>query len=353
MSDPQAGKTPATALDEFCAEHLLDEKWLLAPSLRIGQQWLESALRCTGRMANLHVVTPVALAVELAEPGLSARKLALAGPSIGWLLTHTLCRQLVQRRGSYFAQAATQPTFYQSLYASLCDLRMAAVEPSQIQAEQLETPNKADDLSWLLGAYAEQLAAHHLIDTAGVLRMAIDELSAPGGHQRRQHRLLLVPDLFSAAGLEQSFLRRLPAGAVHAVTIRHAAEAPRPNVQLLQWLPRVAEAPRPSDEQSVTIFRAVGECNEVREVLRRCLTSELPLDEVEILYSDAETYAPLLYQVARRLTDDASLPDGVPITFAEGIPAILSRPGRALECWLRWIDSGFPQPLLVGMLGDG
>ena len=41
------------------------------------------------------------------------------------------------------------------------------------------------------------------------------------------------------------------------------------------------------------------------------------------------------------------------MTFAEGIPASLSRPGRALAGWLHWIDQRFPQRLLVEMIGEG
>ena len=35
------------------------------------------------------------------------------------------------------------------------------------------------------------------------------------------------------------------------------------------------------------------------------------------------------------------------------LPAVISRPGRALSSWLRWIQDGFPQRLLVEMLAAG
>jgi hypothetical protein len=43
----------------------------------------------------------------------------------------------------------------------------------------------------------------------------------------------------------------------------------------------------------------------------------------------------------------------LPITFAEGIPARYSRPGRALMAWLAWAANDFPQATLVRMVQDG
>lgn len=92
-------------------------------------------------------------------------------------------------------------------------------------------------------------------------------------------------------------------------------------------------------------FSAVGETNEVREVLRRCLANGWPLDEVEVLHTDAETYVGRFYEVCAALE--------VPVTFAEGIPVRYSRPGRALSAWLAWVAGDFPQPALVAMIRDG
>jgi ATP-dependent helicase/nuclease subunit B len=93
--------------------------------------------------------------------------------------------------------------------------------------------------------------------------------------------------------------------------------------------------------------------NEVREVLRRCLAENIPLDDVEILHTDTETYAPLIYAIARRYFSDADRSEGIPVTFAEGIPASLSRPGRALVAWLQWIADGYPQRRLVELIENG
>ena len=100
----------------------------------------------------------------------------------------------------------------------------------------------------------------------------------------------------------------------------------------------------PLKDGTAEIFRAVGEANEVREVLRTCLSRGYKFDEVEILHTDAETYIPLIYELLIRPEAELTLDDqGLPVTFAEGIPTRYSKPGRALTAWLAWLREGYMQ----------
>jgi len=47
----------------FCASHMLEEKWLLAPSRRVGQQWLDTVVRSGQPVLNVHVESPETLAL--------------------------------------------------------------------------------------------------------------------------------------------------------------------------------------------------------------------------------------------------------------------------------------------------
>lgn len=66
-------------------------------------------------------------------------------------------------------------------------------------------------------------------------------------------------------------------------------------------MPNPAKAPLPRFDGSACIFRAAGEVNEVREVLRRVLADGYRLDEVELRHTDAGTHVPLVCR-----TDSAS-----------------------------------------------
>ena len=108
----------------------------------------------------------------------------------------------------------------------------------------------------------------------------------------------------------------------------------------------------------------MGEVNEVRGVFQRIFSSRhggsKRLDEVEILHTDYGQYVPLiLEQVTAWLADteesDSSAPeiDMIPVTFAEGVACIYSRPGRALRAWLRWARHDFVQTRAVQLIREG
>jgi ATP-dependent helicase/nuclease subunit B len=114
------------------------------------------------------------------------------------------------------------------------------------------------------------------------------------------------------------------------------------------------QAPPPKGDGSLEILGAAGEVNEVRLALRRCLAGEWPLDEVEILYTDRSTYLPLLFeQLARHFPFETGDLDNLPATFSEGIPALYSRPGKALSAWAVWAMEGYPMQALAGMVAEG
>ena len=67
------------------------------------------------------------------------------------------------------------------------------------------------------------------------------------------------------------------------------------DIRLLANIGKTVEGLQPKNDGSVQLFRAVGEINEVREALRRCLSDKQPIDDVEMLHTDAATYMPLIY----------------------------------------------------------
>ncbi len=58
-----------------------------------------------------------------------------------------------------------------------------------------------------------------------------------------------------------------------AQTVSEEPEVPLPDASLLAWILQPAEAPKARQDGSAEIFHAVGECNEIREVLRRAVST--------------------------------------------------------------------------------
>ena len=92
------------------------------------------------------------------------------------------------------------------------------------------------------------------------------------------------------------------------------------------------------------LFHAGGPEAEVEEVFRRILASGRSLDEAEIACASPQ-YSTLIWEKAMRYD--------WPVTLAQGIPAALTRPGRALLAMTEWIEDDFAAGRLRRMLQSG
>ena len=319
-----------TALRDICRDRVLEEKWLLAPSLRVGFQWLDSVARSGQPVLNVRVKTFQQMVLELVATEMDRRGLAFLRGVRFEVLVDRLFERLRARGGGYTTGLAPSPGLTKTLTQAIRDLRLAGLKSHGLKTGAFEVARKGKEIKTLLEAYEKALEAERLADYAALLCLARERLEGNAG-AIAEETLVLVPEDMTEdlCLLETAFLECIP-------------EKQRINLPVdPSGMPGTAG-----------IFRAVGEVNEVREVLRSCVGQGLPLDEVEILHTDAATYVPLIYEIACRLTDDDT-GEALPVTFAEGIPARYGRPARALLGWLSWIREGYPQSILTRMIQDG
>ena len=83
-----------TNLNDVCSTNLLSRKWLIAPSYRVGHQWIESLVRSGQPVVNLTPTTAIRLALELAGPELAEQGLTLASPTLGPLIIDSAWNKL-------------------------------------------------------------------------------------------------------------------------------------------------------------------------------------------------------------------------------------------------------------------
>jgi ATP-dependent helicase/nuclease subunit B len=320
-----------SALAQACRAQRLAEKWLLAPSLRAGHQWLQTVAASATGVVNVRLKSLKAFAVELAGATLAADGRTLISSSMGWVLIGRALESLRSQSGhrpGYLSALQPSLGFVQSLWRSIQDLRLAGVGARTIRPAQFEVADKGRELIALLGHYETALRKNNLVDYADVLQIATATLP-----RHRFEPLVLLPADLDCTALERALLDAVPADRL----IRLPVDEP--------------VAPFGAGG-AVEIFYSIGEINEVREVLRRCLASGQPLDRVELLHTDAASYVPLIYEEVERLRSEQNL-DSPLATFAEGIPARFSRPGRGLAAWLTWLQHDCPQRLLTRMIHDG
>jgi ATP-dependent helicase/nuclease subunit B len=345
-------------LAEICQRQRLQEKWLLAPSMRVGHQWLDAMTRAGHFAVNVRVKTLKSVALALAAPRMAEQQLKLLSDWAGVLLVDRLFRRLRSGGLDYLGGLEPSLDLAETIYRSLESLRLAGMPPASVDPARFEVSAKGRAVRRILEEYLAQLAADKLVDYAGVLRMAASRLQAePGAID--QEVLVLEPQDFYAATLERQVLDAIPRQRHQVLPVDEPAAVGdstpvQTDRELLRWMAQPDHSPPPLCDQSVQVFRAVGEANEIREVLRRCLNEGIALDDVELLYTDAATYGPLIYEILWAALPEAAEPQQeLPLTLAEGIACRYSRPGRLLAAWVAWIEDDFAQDRLLAMLREG
>lgn len=347
------------SLAEVCRQYLLQEKWLLAPSRRVSYQWLDAVSRAGQTVVNVHVKTLRSLAVDLASPEMTAKNLRLLTGRAGEMLADRVFRKLKTQGLDYLGELQPSTGLAQVLHRTIQAIRLAGLNVGRIPDDRFEVITKGRDVRKIVEAYLDELNGSSWTDYAGALRLAIENVQSNPRALARDV-LVLVPEDLIPHGIECNLLGALPPSQRLDLPVDQPfeevpSETPVLNdLALLRWLPRPAEAPSPFDDDSVKFFHAVGEINEVREVLRRLVAEGIPLDEAELLHTDVDAYVPLVYETfAAVIPDDGNLGDELPVTFADGIPVRFFRPGRLLGAWVAWVREGFPQNRLVAMVREG
>jgi len=347
------------SITAVCSEQLLEEKWLIVPSLRVGYQWLDQVARHGQPVVNTHVKTLTSMALDLAGPIMAAGQLTLASSRAGMLLTDRIIREFSQGQLSYLGLAQPSVGLAETVLASINAIRLAGLSALDLDRSCFEVSTKGDDLELLLQRYLELLAEEKLVDYAWVLTTAQEQLEA-GANERLRDVLLLFPEDLEFSTLEKRVLETFSSDQRISLTVDQPAVGTGPDgtaatdLELCRWLTSTAEAPAPLHDDQVQIRRGVGEVNEIRGVLRHCLQHRLPWDDVELLYTDTDQYVSLAYETISSLSQPGGeLGDELAVTFAEGIPCWYSRPGRALLAWIHWTSNDCQASELVRMVKEG
>ncbi len=340
-------------LTDLCKNRKFHEKWLIAPSLRIGRQWLDSLTLFGANPINFHLKTIRGLAFQLAAGEMEKRKKRLVSGIGLRVMADLAIRKIITGGARYFDGLTITPAFSRVMQSSFSALRAAGLTPDDFTDDTFELPEKSHDIRECYKSYNERLAENGLIDYPELLKIATEAI-VDGSSNYLGETLIIVPYQDDPIPLETKLLENIPKFNILKLEPPLTSPKEASDIRLLSFLHCPSAAPTSTWDGTVDLFAAIGEINEVREVFRRIMTESLKLDEVEILYTDYDTYAPLLYETVARLyeTDGASL-DEFPITFTEGVPVRYSKPARALKAFLQWTANDYPQKLFVTMIQDG
>ncbi|MBW2536029.1 MAG: hypothetical protein JRI55_31345, partial [Deltaproteobacteria bacterium] len=342
------------ALSEALAADPLTEKRLLAPSLRVGYQWLDVVTRRGGAVLNARVSTVRSFAIDLATPTIATFGRALVSGTRKELIIAESFAGIRGGQPGYLAGLDPNPGLIDALVRAIDDLRLAGIRAESLDPGSFEVAEKGEELRWLLRAYEAALDRENLYDFADVIRLASKRAAGLIGPPLAA--LVLMPaDLEPRLrGLERTLWKTLPRRSKRLLDVDLPTDdrgEDGSDAGLLRFVSSPAEAPQPKGDGTAVILRAVGEVNEVREVFRRCIEGGIPFDDVEIVHTDSGTFVPLIHEIAARVA--AGSLETLPVTFDEGIPLRSTRPGRALLAWSSWVREGFSQEVLVCAVQEG
>jgi ATP-dependent helicase/nuclease subunit B len=246
-----------------------------------------------------------------------------------------------------------------ALWSTIRELRMAGIQAADLKPDAFESLEKHAELVALIAAYEKYLTDRRIADIPAVYEYA---------PQRLDYCPIMAGDLWTEhpdaiwAPLQRKLLDSLPGERVMPRgvgsrglpqprrwpmlkrDIEAVAPSSKTDAERLAFLMRPADAPAPANDGTIAMFRAGGRESEVDEVFRRIMASGAPLDHVEIACASAE-YTTLIWEKACRYD--------WPVKTAAGIPAALTRPGRALLAWCDWIEGDFAAVDLRHLLQSG
>ncbi len=354
-------------LKRLCSAYPTRSKWVFVPTHAIGRTLGDRLVLEGSDWANLRFVTPLDVALRMGAPFLVERGIDPSEEGLGPAL---IMRLLLETRSpepreqpsnaGYFRPQAHQPQMARALWMTISELRMAGLRATDLIQPLFASPEKHSELGALLAAYEEYLATNKRTDLAGVYDEALlhadwcpiqpedcwtefpDVVWTP--LQRKLMDLVamlqaerIVPETLELAGA--TIPRRL--GGVKVVRVKPLREN---SLAFLMLGERSFPAHQATSPKAVSLFTAGGIEAEIEEVFRRILASGRALDETEIAVP-SERYSTLIWEKACRYD--------WPVTLAHGIPATLTRPGRALIGLSAWIEDNFAAGLLRRLLQSG
>ncbi len=160
------------ALAEICREELIREKWLIAPSLRVGQQWLDRVALDGQPVLNARVKTFKVLAIELAAQEMAHSGFSLVSNSASLIIVDRIIDRLGEKSATYISSLPRSIRLCSLILSAITSLRLAGVGSDRLEPSCFEEPAKAQDLIYILSEYLLALRRKSLVDYAEALRIA-------------------------------------------------------------------------------------------------------------------------------------------------------------------------------------
>jgi RecB family exonuclease len=335
------------AISDICNTYRLREKILIVPCFSQGHQITESLVKNGNSYINLRINTLSSLAHEVVALDLVKESITILPETSILIIIEDLFTEIRERNDSYFHNLEPKEGMVDALVGALMELRMNGISFDELLPEHFLSKKKSNDIKELLNKYESLLKENHYADKPEIMRRSVEKLKIEKSNPNDKLYLFLSDTHYTA--LEKEFIEALPGEKIvlphdkvkgFAFPQRYLESTAKvedlkvtSNIERLPWLFNPEDAPTGFEDSTVQIFHAVGRRNEVREVLRRIVSSGIKSDEVEIIYTSYDDYVSLIYDMARKFD--------INLTVEEGLPVTITRPGKAALGFLSWVSSNY------------
>lgn len=152
------------ALAQVCRKHLLAEKWLIAPSLRVGYQWLDAVALGGQAIVNARVNTFKGLVIHLAAGVMAEKKHVLASTRCGAVLVDRIIDRLREAKQPFLAKLQPSTGLAQAFHSTIESIRQSGLSSEDLRDKHFDDPEKGNALQIVLEEYLGELRTSRLID---------------------------------------------------------------------------------------------------------------------------------------------------------------------------------------------
>lgn len=346
------GPAALGALARAADESAVLRKVLVGPRRGVCREVLRRLSLERGGWVGFEPMTSHDVAAGLAAGALASRRVGVVDEFGELALIDEAIDEAMNARADVLRPFVEGLGLREAMAHSIRALRHAGIDAAMLGRAGFRDRRKREALVRVLESYERLLYGRSVTDSAGILRQAVSGLEA-GAIELPKASYMLLPGQ-SGRGLAGRLLLLLiergatvlDDDAVEGLEIPPALLAGRVvHESALSWLHDVDGLPNDAAPGTISIFAAGSVNDEIREVLRRVVASNLPWDQVEIVATDPMTYGAALDTQARRL--------GIEVSYAAGLPVGRTRPGRAVDAWLRWVRDDFPEPTVRELIDRG
>ena len=357
---PQPQNNLIAELADVSSQYPRAEKILIMLDYQTGRQILENLVRSGTPWINFRVKTVESLATELVKDALTEKGFErLSAVGMQFVIDSVFNDLADSKKLKYFEKHPVNKGMVEALTRTVRELRVSGINSGNLKKGCFLSPAKENDIRLMLSEYEKTLKDKKLVDTAGIIEMAIANIGK--GKEAGECKYLIFSRHYMR-GIEKEFVKKLCAKDLVIIKedpvfrldkpsdmwpAEDAAEKPKcdTDIERLKWLFGSKKAPPPFKDGTIDIFSAIGYRTEIREALRRIAAGKIKVDEAEIVYTDRENYANLIHALCEKMN--------IPVTFSEGFEPHITTSGRAMMGFLLWIKEDFGESYLRRVFESG